>query len=115
MNNLTIADVLSYYGADLSKAEEYKWSKIQCPFHDDKVASASVYLEQGTFSCHGCDVHGDVLNTIARAEGFGSIEHPDRKAANEWANRTLGKGYTHIPRTANEPARGSTWRDRLFA
>ena len=113
MSELTIEDVLEHYGADLTRTEEYKWSKIKCPFHDDSVASASVYIEQGTFSCHGCDVYGDVLNTIARAEGFGTADHPDRKAANEWAKRTLGESVKRVSHPANEPSR-NTWRDRLF-
>lgn len=115
MAELTIEDVLEHYGADLTRVPAYKWAKVKCPFHDDRIASASVYLEQDSFACHACDVHGDPLNTIARAEGFGTKEHPDRRAANEWAKQEFGEDFHLVSRTANEPEPRSTWRDRLLS
>jgi DNA primase len=111
--NLTIADVLEHYGADLTRVLDYGWRKVCCPFHDDKIASASVNLGTGAFACHACNVHGDVLSTIARAEGFGTVQEPDRKAANEWADRIFGKSMPGISRPVDEPKK-STWRARLF-
>jgi DNA primase len=38
------------------------WAKCICPFHDDRVASASVNIVAGAFTCHACGVKGDVID-----------------------------------------------------
>lgn len=33
-----------------------------CPFHEEKTPSFTVYADQNTFHCYGCQAHGDVIN-----------------------------------------------------
>lgn len=119
---LTIEKVLIHYGANLNKVKErdpHVWQKINCPFHGDEHASASVLLESaGAFSCHACDIYGDPVNVIARAEGFGTTDHPDRRKAIEWARHIFGKGIKPISQSVDKPGKQrsphSSWRARLF-
>ena len=120
--DITIADLLEYEGADLSKIKDYGWRKINCPWHGDLHASAQVSLDAeggGAFKCYACDIYGDVINTIARANGFGTADNPDRKAAYEWAKEHLGSTTQRVSRAnakRDEPERKpNSWRDELFA
>lgn len=44
------------------------WRKVQCPFHKDSVASAS--MSDVAFNCHGCGVSGDAIKLIRDQEGL---------------------------------------------
>ena len=111
--SLTIADVLKHYGTDVDGVLDYGWRSVRCPFHDDHVKSAGVNIADNAFACHACDVHGDALNVIARAEWFGTVLEPDRKAADEFASRVFGQSLPAISRATDEPKK-PTWRARLF-
>lgn len=63
-----IVDVLYHYGAD-RVPEGYGNRNMRCPFHDDRVASASVNVDEGLFYCHTCGVGGDAISLIRHAEG----------------------------------------------
>ena len=43
---------------------------MRCPFHDDRVASATIDNAQGWFVCHTCDMKGDIFSLVRRVEGF---------------------------------------------
>ncbi len=50
----------------------FKGNECRCPFHEDKRASAGVYVDgEGVarFKCHGCDASGDVYDIRARIKG----------------------------------------------
>jgi len=53
------------------------WQKTHCPFHDDQIASAATNMVAGVFTCHVCDVHGDVVSVarfyLEMEEGDGSM------------------------------------------
>ncbi|MBC8462399.1 MAG: hypothetical protein H8D67_30885 [Deltaproteobacteria bacterium] len=38
-----------------------------CPFHNDTVASLTVYPRQQTYHCFGCGAHGDVISWIEQS------------------------------------------------
>ena len=40
----------------------------RCPLHDDKSPSMTVYPDQQTFHCYGCQAGGDVIAFIQAAE-----------------------------------------------
>lgn len=115
MTNLTIVKVLEYYGGEIPNGNENHWLSLRCPFHNDHVKSGSVWISEGIYKCHACNVFGDVLNVIARQEGFGTLEYPDRRKANEWAKQVLGQSYKAIPRTTKKrkSRKNDAWRERL--
>ena len=64
----SIAAVLSRYGLEVP--ERTGWRPVQCPFHDDRSASASVNTDLGGFRCHGCGVSGDAYRLLMEREGI---------------------------------------------
>jgi DNA primase len=108
---LTIAQVLEHYGADVSRVRETGWRPIRCPFHDDRVSSASVNLENNAFCCHACDARGDAIGVIRRAE------HMDYRSAVEWATNVLGASVSNVRESTERTnaKRRQRWRDRLLA
>lgn len=109
MAELSVADVLSHYGADLTHVPDYGWRSLHCPFHQDRMSSASVNLEKGAFCCHGCGMKGDAISLIKRNE------HLDYGGAIEFAQRTFGASVAGVRGPAKEKARRQRWSDRLFA
>lgn len=59
-----LAKVLHYYGFDENDI------KITCPFHADINPSMSIKMDTGTFYCHACEVSGNALDFVKRAEGI---------------------------------------------
>ncbi len=47
-----------------------------CPFHDDRVASFYVYLEDQRYHCFGCGYDGDVVGFLREKESMTWREHP---------------------------------------
>lgn len=109
-----IADVLTHYGADLTRVSEFGWRSIRCPFtelhtHGDRTASARVNLEKGAFICHGCGIKGDAIGLIMQRENLDYI------AACEWAQSVFGAGVSDVPRATEKPKRRpSRWRTKLL-
>ena len=64
-----MAMVLESYGATVS--ERTGWTKICCPLHDDKHASAGFNADEQVFTCFTCDIAGDVYTLIMKKEGVG--------------------------------------------
>ena len=59
MDKPLITDVLRHYGAVNVREDVRGWKKINCPFHDDSVASATYSVEANSFNCFGCGIKGD--------------------------------------------------------
>lgn len=45
------------------------WQAMRCPFHEDRVKSASLNQERGRFKCHACGVDGDAIDLVMAVEG----------------------------------------------
>lgn len=41
-----------------------------CPFHNESTPSFTVYTDDNSFYCYGCQAGGDVINFIRRIEGY---------------------------------------------
>ncbi|WP_423740203.1 CHC2 zinc finger domain-containing protein [Flavobacterium columnare] len=72
--NLTIANVLHYYGLKTDKQ-----SRLNCPFHEDKTPSFQVYYKTQTAYCFSsnCKTHGksiDVIDFILHKENCTKAE-----------------------------------------
>lgn len=93
--------VLARYGMDVP--ERTGWRKVKCPFHSDRIASASVNTDIGAFSCHACGVSGDVYGILMSQEGI------DFRAA-----LALGDGLDADPNTDTPKSSGrrvrKAWR-----
>ena len=94
MEKPDISAVLEYYEADMSRVRPSGNSKLKCPFHEDKVASASVNLETGKFRCFACPARGDSIDLIVFKEGG------DIRDALEWARSHTGFTGTGVRKAA---------------
>lgn len=74
MDKVNITEVLKYYGATNVSSEVRGWRKINCPFHDDSVASATYSTKANAFNCFGCGIKGDGYKVIMEREGIGFRE-----------------------------------------
>ena len=92
---LSIEVTLIHYGAK-SVPGGYGWKPIKCPFHNDRMASASVNTQLNGFRCHGCEVSGDPIKIIRQQEGMGFVE------AVEFARSVLGASVERVPRTVSK-------------
>ena len=111
MTDLTIAAVLEFYGADLTRVSASGWRPVKCPFHDDRIASASINLNIGVFVCHACNVSGGPLKLIQL------MEQLDHKGAREFAERHFGTSVGGIRRAAKANRgsdRRSVWDHTIF-
>lgn len=109
--------LLDAYGIEYR--DGYGWTKANCfnPEHDDRVASASVNLDEGVFHCFACGVKGDAYSLIMMMEGCdfataaerakefaGGGDEPVREGPFTGRRLPAGKGYK--PRYRNSlPAR----------
>lgn len=66
--------MLRHYGAKNVRDDVRGWKKINCPFHDDSVASATYSTEANAFNCFGCGIKGDGYKIIMEREGIGFRE-----------------------------------------
>lgn len=64
-----IGPVLAHYGARSVPQGRLGWTKMRCPFHDDRHASATVNTELNAFACFGCGIKGDTYTIIMEQEG----------------------------------------------
>ena len=74
MDGPNITEVLNYYGAKNVRNDVRGWKKVNCPFHDDSVASATYSTEANAFNCFGCGIKGDGYKIIMEREGVGFRE-----------------------------------------
>lgn len=106
---MTIGDVLEHYGADMTRIAETGWRPLKCPFHDDRIASASVNVEHGAFACHACGMRGDAIALIKKNE------HTSYRGAIEWAAKIFGESNGNLrDTTSRDTARNRyAWRNGL--
>lgn len=64
VKNIDLAGTIRSYGIKVDR----RYGKFNCPFHDDKNASAKVYANN-TFHCFGCGANGDVVDFVAKMNG----------------------------------------------
>ena len=80
-DGLEFEAVLSHYGFD-SRANGKDQVKVHCPFHDDSNPSCGINLARKVFHCFSCQAKGNVLDFVARMEGFDPSDTRElRKAA----------------------------------
>lgn len=105
---LSITAVLEHYGGIVS-VPETGWRAVKCPFHEDRLASASVNIEMNGFRCHACGMSGDALKLIQRHENMSYGE------ALEFARTILGASVGSVPsRSAKRKSGRGSWRKTLF-
>src|SRR5215471_20472561 len=62
---LTRSQIETYWKIRLD-GQKLRWTSpkisVRCPLHDDRTASATVFLDgNGGFNCHGCGRHGNLF------------------------------------------------------
>ncbi len=66
------ADILAVIklltGETLEPKGRRTWKPVNCPFHNDRMASATVNLETQVFVCHGCEIKGDAVALIRKVK-----------------------------------------------
>ncbi len=106
-----IATVLEHYGAKKVPTGA-GWRAMRCPFHDDRMASASVNNGLGAFKCHACGISGDVIKLIRLRENLSYEE------ACEYARRLVGEGFEAVSQPVHKskkrkPLGSDRWKDVL--
>jgi DNA primase len=71
-SSVDIARVIGEY-VRLRKASAQRYQGL-CPFHSEKTASFSVYLNIQRYKCFGCGASGDVLTFVQEIEGISFYE-----------------------------------------
>lgn len=84
-----IGPVLEHYGFTLP-LNRTGWITVRCAFHNDKVKSARLNLDNGGFRCFACDMSGDVYSIIMKKEGVKYGE------AIKIAERITGKSHGEL-------------------
>lgn len=54
-DDISIEMVLRELGVSSARGSWSDWEAVNCPFHDDRNASASMNCQLGLFKCHACD------------------------------------------------------------
>lgn len=54
------------------------WTRIHCPFHEDRTASAAINGEFQMFVCHSCGRSGDAIKLLRQELGLSFVEAKDR-------------------------------------
>jgi len=86
-----IEAVLRHYGFNGTIPHRHGYVKILCPFHDERVPSATVNTETDYFTCFACNIKGDSFDIIQlqeRLDGFASTV--------EYAESLFGEQYGGI-------------------
>lgn len=63
-----IGPVLSHYGGVLPSPRS-GWAVMRCPFHADRLPSASVNYPKNRFHCFTCNISGDAIDVVIWKEG----------------------------------------------
>lgn len=80
-DGLDFETVLSHYGFEV-RSNGKAQVKTHCPFHDDANPSCGINLAKKVFHCFSCQAKGNVLDFVARMEGFDPSDTRElRKAA----------------------------------
>lgn len=62
---VAIQEIIRWYVALRPSGQTYVGN---CPFHEDRIPSFTVYPQTGRFYCYGCRASGDVLTFLMRRE-----------------------------------------------
>lgn len=77
--------------------------KCCCPFHSEKTPSFNVSPQRGTFTCFGCNIHGNALDFIMQYKNLDfpeAVEELSRFAGLEVEyEQSAGQGYKREDRT----------------
>lgn len=65
----SLAAVLARHGLDRLH-EGPGWRKVLCPYHAERVPSATANYDEGAFCCHACGMKGDVYALLMQHEGL---------------------------------------------
>jgi DNA primase len=90
-----IGKVLEHYGFVLPHGRG-GWITVRCAFHNDKVKSARLNLDNGGFRCFACDMGGDVYSVIMKKEGVNYAE------ALKIAERITGESHGKVRKEHSE-------------
>ena len=71
-----IEAVVTGHGVDLRPSGAHLVGR--CPFHQDEHPSLVVYPETSSFFCFGCQIGGDVIDFVRRADGLSFREALER-------------------------------------
>lgn len=84
---IPIEELFTYLGGQMPARQSTwsEWLPVQCVFHPDSTASASLNRQLGRFRCHGCDIGGDIIDLAKEELGVA-----DTRMAIEWLERTFG-------------------------
>ena len=77
-----IEDVLEELGTHVPPRSG--WTKVSCPFHEDRTPSASVQPTEGYFQCFSCEVRGDIVDLAQE-----HLSTTDVREALDWLDRTF--------------------------
>ncbi len=101
--NLDVLVVLEHYGFDTRRNGQDQ-VKVCCPFHDDKNPSCGFNTAKRVFNCFSCGAKGNVLDFIARMEGFDPDAPRELREAALFAVETFGiDGGAHDGKSGNQP------------
>lgn len=64
--------ITDFYTDKLHKSG--KRAKGRCPFHNEKTASFTIYLDQNSFYCYGCHAGGSVVDFVMRQQDLSFLQ-----------------------------------------
>lgn len=115
-----LAAILLHYGGEVipDSMQDRGWFKYKCPFHGDRMPSASVNTIIQVFKCHTCDMKGSAIDLIIKEDGL------DFKSAVGRYEEITGESYGDVRRSGGTSApvsrragnrqgrrtRGRSWR-----
>lgn len=70
---VAIEDLVEHLGGAVPRVNN-GWTKVSCPFHEDRTPSASLHSVDGRFHCHSCDTSGDVIDLAQKHLKTNEIE-----------------------------------------
>lgn len=111
--NLDVHEVLAHYGFEV-KQNGQDQVKIHCPFHDDKNPSCGLNTKKRVFNCFSCGEKGNILDFVARMEGFDPDTPRELRKAALFAVETFGiDGGSRDGKSVDQPkAKATTQKAR---
>lgn len=108
-----IVAVLRGLGATETLDEsEHGWKAVRCPFHADRVASASYNTVSQRFRCHGCGVSGDGYDVIQEVERC-DFATARAKTAELCGGEAFTQGLSGAPERSRLTSRRTKERSKL--
>lgn len=99
-DNWAIEQLLMHYGWDgQERGPRRMWTRVRCPFHYDRNASAGVSYELNSFNCMGCDASGNSVTLVMQQEGL------EAREAVEWLDSTIDRPEGSKPEASERRSR----------